>query len=87
MFYPNGDDQLRCRETLSDNDLTYIINSRMLYEHFVREGFKDIRDRGIWFEPAFPLTSYFFEEANKPSKFRLLCSSKQSAESILRGIE
>lgn len=56
MFYPNGDDRLRCAETLADPNLHFVINSRMLFEHFVNgpEPLPNIRARGVWFEPAFP---------------------------------
>lgn len=56
MFYAYGDDRLRCAETLADPDIRFIVNSEMLFEHLVNgcEKLPNIRDRGIWFEPAFP---------------------------------
>ncbi|HEY5331638.1 MAG TPA: methyltransferase domain-containing protein [Acidobacteriaceae bacterium] len=56
MFYPHGDDRLRCHETLSDPAVRMIVNSRLLFEHFVDgpEPLADLRDRAVWFEPAFP---------------------------------
>ena len=33
MFYPQGDDYLRCAETLSDPDIRFVVNSRLLFRH------------------------------------------------------
>jgi hypothetical protein len=56
MFYPYGDNRLRCAETLADPGINFIVNSEMLFEHLVNgcEKLPNIRDRGVWFEPAFP---------------------------------
>ena len=56
MFYPFGDDRLRCEQTLSEPDLLTIVNSRMLFDHLVAgpEPIPDLTDRADWFEPAFP---------------------------------
>jgi hypothetical protein len=56
MFYPFGDDRLRCAETLSEPGLRTLINTKMLFDHFVDgpDAVPGLRDRGDWFEPAFP---------------------------------
>jgi hypothetical protein len=33
MFYPFGDDRLRCAETLSEPGLRTLINTKMLFDH------------------------------------------------------
>jgi hypothetical protein len=57
MFYPHGDDRLRCAETLGDSDIRFIINSEMLFNHLAHgpDALPNIASRGVWFEPAFPL--------------------------------
>src|ERR1700683_5253578 len=37
MFYPYGDDHLLCQESLSDPCLRYVVNSRLLFDHFAAE--------------------------------------------------
>jgi SAM-dependent methyltransferase len=59
MFYPRGDDSLRCTELLSDPSLRFIINSQLLFEHFGSgpNAIPNIATHGVWFEPAFPAQS------------------------------
>ncbi|MBY0337375.1 MAG: methyltransferase domain-containing protein [Acetobacteraceae bacterium] len=56
MFYPRGDDRLRCAETLAEPGIPVIVNTEALFRH-LRAGPEPLlnldRD-GDWFEPAFP---------------------------------
>jgi hypothetical protein len=56
MFYPFGDDRLRCERTLSEPGLLTIVNSRLLFDHLVAgpDPIPSLADRADWFEPAFP---------------------------------
>lgn len=54
MFYPFGDDRLRCEATLRNDDIRFVVNTRLLFDHFVAEGLDNIARRGQAFEPAFP---------------------------------
>jgi hypothetical protein len=54
MFYPYGDDRLRCEGILQNRNIRFLINTKLLFDHFVRDGFANIEERGRWFEPAFP---------------------------------
>ncbi len=72
MFYPHGDDWIRCAETLGRSDIRFLINTRLLYEHFVDEGFENIAKRGTWFEPAFP-SSVFYPAPRVSGSKRRLC--------------
>ena len=57
MFYPLGDDYLRCTETLSENvfNLLYIVNSELLLDHLRNER---LAPGGTAFEPSFPERVY-----------------------------
>jgi 2-polyprenyl-3-methyl-5-hydroxy-6-metoxy-1,4-benzoquinol methylase len=55
MFYPLGDDHLRCSETLSDPDLLYLVNSELLLAHLHDEG---LAPGATAFEPSFPERLY-----------------------------
>lgn len=61
MFYAGGDDHLRCCEASAAPGLRYVVNTRLLYDHLRCSGFPQMGERGTWFEPAFPLGSYFHE--------------------------
>lgn len=61
MFYPHGDRHLRCAEVLARPGPTVVVNTRLLFEHLADSGLPDIAERGLWFEPAFPRTTYFAE--------------------------
>jgi hypothetical protein len=54
MFYPWGDGHRRCASVLASHEPRYAINSRLLYDHLVASGLGHLRERGTWFEPAFP---------------------------------
>ncbi len=61
MFYPFGDDRLRCEETLSSPDIHFVINSQLLFEHMTTgpDALANIRRNGVFFEPAFPESHYY----------------------------
>ena len=69
-FYPHGDERLRCAEILSDTELHFVVNSRMLYQHLIQgpEPLVSIRDRGIWFEPAFPETLFYDDREQRAQR-------------------
>jgi hypothetical protein len=56
MFYPFGDERLRCEQTLHEPDVLTVVNSRLLFDHLAEgpDAIPDLADRAIWFEPAFP---------------------------------
>ncbi|WP_250492649.1 class I SAM-dependent methyltransferase [Caballeronia sp. GAWG1-1] len=56
MFYPHGDDRLRCIETISDPDISVVVNSEILFDHLTKgpEPLPNLRSNGTCFEPSFP---------------------------------
>jgi O-antigen biosynthesis protein len=54
MFYPHGDEHLRCSRVLANSEVRFVLNTRLLFDHLVASGLTNIASRGIWFEPAFP---------------------------------
>lgn len=56
MFYPFGDERLRCAETLSEPALRTLVNTKMLFDHLVGgpDAIPGLESRSDWFEPAFP---------------------------------
>jgi hypothetical protein len=72
MFYPHGDEWLRCSEILADADIRIVVNSRLLYEHLTADGFGNLKTNAVWFEPAFPESVYFREERGRVERRRFL---------------
>lgn len=54
MFYPQGDDRLRCEAVLQRTDLRFVVNTELLRVHFVASGLTHFDAQAISFEPAFP---------------------------------
>lgn len=54
MFYPYGDEHLRCSKVLQDPSVRCVINTRLLYDHLVGSGLSHLTSSAMWFEPAFP---------------------------------
>ena len=55
MFYPLGDDHLRCTEVLSDPNMLFLVNSELLLTHLRGAG---LAPNGTAFEPSFPTRVY-----------------------------
>lgn len=72
MFYPVGDDWLRCHETLAREDLRFLVNTRLLHDHLIESGLGNITRCATWFEPAFP-DAVFHAGAAAPRTRRTLC--------------
>jgi 2-polyprenyl-3-methyl-5-hydroxy-6-metoxy-1,4-benzoquinol methylase len=73
MFYPRGDDRLRCSETLARTDLRMLVNSQLLYTHLAEgaEALPELAGRAQWFEPAFP-SRLFHDEGQRGDRRRFL---------------
>ena len=54
MFYPFGEERAQCERVLRTQDIRFIVNTRLLYEHLIDSGLEHLRENGRWFEPAFP---------------------------------
>lgn len=72
MFYPYGDDHLRCSSVLRSNGIRFVINTQLLFDHLVGQGFTNVAENGMWFEPAFPDNLYFPRCSTKSIKRTLM---------------
>jgi len=54
MFYPYGDDRMLCEQVLSNTKISFLINTKLLFDHLIQSGLKNIEMNGNYFEPAFP---------------------------------
>ena len=87
-FYPAGDDQLRCAETLRDPRIRIVTNTKLLADHLAGDGFTNIARNGLWFEPAFPPASYYYAPARAPKlNFFFYARPMNLRNLFYRGIE
>ncbi|MBE2184060.1 MAG: class I SAM-dependent methyltransferase [Anaerolineae bacterium] len=63
-FYPFNDERVRCSNVFQDPQITFILNTQLLYEYLVEEGFNNIRETGLWFEPAWPHELFYRDQTN-----------------------
>jgi O-antigen biosynthesis protein len=75
MFYPHGDDWLRCNELLERRDIRFLVNTELLYRHFIQTGLEHFRAHAEFFEPAFPASAFRASarkvDGSEPGKRRL----------------
>ena len=55
MFYPLGDERLRCAEILADPGVLRVVNSHLLLDHLRQDG---MAGEAVAFEPSFPRQLY-----------------------------
>jgi hypothetical protein len=93
MFYPFGDTRLRCEETLLSPDIHFVVNSQMLFEHLTTgpDALPNVRQNGIFFEPAFPESHYYPGVINRPPgskrNFVFYARPKNERNLYWRGLE
>lgn len=85
-FYDHGDNHLKCFQTLTDERLIPVVNSKLLYDYLCANGYENVKKNGIYFEPVFskkllkPNENTFKEKENyklffygRPSHQRNIC--------------
>ena len=72
MFYPAGDDQLRCARTLAHDGVHVVVNTQGLLDHLVGSGLPHLARSARAFEPAFPPTVYRPQPHGAGGKRRLM---------------
>lgn len=89
MFYPAGDEQLRCREVMDDTRVRFIINTAALRDHLVGDGVRGVSASSIAFEPAFPKGIYHREPqpAREKRRFFFYARPNNDRNLFLRGVE
>lgn len=70
MFYPHGDERLRCEQVLLREDIRFVVNSQLLFDHLAAAGLANVARHGMCFEPAFPRS--LFHPRAKTGKKRFM---------------
>jgi len=89
LFYPAGDQQIRCREVFCDTRLRFLVSTSALLNYLIADGMTGIAARGIAFEPAFP-SSIYYKEPRPPASKRRFCFYARPdipRDLFLRGLE
>ncbi len=71
MFYPPGDDYLRCERVLKSDTIHFVVNTQLLFDHFLSD-LPHIAHKGIWFEPAFPHEVFHRQEKQSEHKLKFM---------------
>ena len=89
LFYPSGDEQIACSEVMSDSRIRFAVNTSMLRDYLVAQGFENIGVNGTAFEPAFPENIYFHEmrQADDRRRFFFYARPDNVRNLFLRGLE
>ena len=53
LFYDHGDMHLKCLQTLTNDRLIPVVNSKLLYDYLIQSGYKNVASNGMFFEPVF----------------------------------
>ena len=73
MFYPHGDDRVRCGQTMAEPGLMIVVNSQLLFDHLADgpEPIPGLTDTGDWFEPAFPAAGRMLRQPDESGRRNL----------------
>lgn len=70
MFYPFGEERVHCEQVLRTEDIRFVINTRLLYDHLIATGLTHLNRTGCWFEPAFPTSLFHVRDRESGDKKR-----------------
>lgn len=89
LFYPAGDEQVACSEVLADPRIRFAINTSMLHDYLMAEGFENLAENGVSFEPAFPESMYFHQarSATERRRFFFYARPNNVRNLFWRGLE
>ena len=65
MFYAHGDDRMRASNVMERVDIQFLINTKLLYDHLISEGFEHFKSCAQWFEPSFAPHHYPNEKCSE----------------------
>lgn len=70
MFYAFGEDRVHCERILRNQDIRFVVNTRLLYDHLMATGLVHLESNGSWFEPAFPRSLFHSRPREQGAKKR-----------------
>lgn len=77
IFYPNSDQQVIIDQLLSDSNVVPVVNTKILYDFFLGNAYSNIKEQGVYFEPAFPqVTTSKVSVVAEDKKYKLFFYSR-----------
>lgn len=70
MFYPFGEERVHCEQVLRTEDIRFVVNTQLLYDHLIASGLTHLSRTGCWFEPAFPKSLFHVRDREPGGKKR-----------------
>ena len=73
FFYNYGDEHKWCYDMINNDNIDFIVNSKLLYDYFCNHGYTKIKEHGIYFEPAFSKDIYYANDDSfsRDKKYKL----------------
>ena len=62
FFYSYSDERFWCEKIMHSEQIDYIVNSKLLFDYLNDNGYKELIDNAMYFEPAFPEKLYSPDE-------------------------
>ena len=83
ISYSHNDYYLKCLNTLKNNRLIPIINTKILYDDLIQNGYVNVKENGTYFEPICDKNVYHIENIQKKEKYALYYDAMASSEEDL----
>lgn len=88
MFYPHGNLHLNATEVFLNDKIRFVVNTKLLYDHFLRSPDNNVASSSLWFEPAFPINSYYCNGRKGSNRqFLFYARPKTDRNLFVRGLE
>ncbi len=71
MFYPFGEERVHCEQVLRNEDIRFVVNTQLLFDHLTATGLSHLAGNGLWFEPSFPKSLFHRRQRAPGGKRRL----------------
>ena len=75
-----------CDQIMRSAEVQFVIKTRQLYDHFVSEGYENMRNHGVSFEPSFSDT-FFFREEKELAARKIFLFHAENKELLTRGVD
>ncbi len=80
---PKNDDNHHWREVFKNKRIKFIVNSKILFDQLVADGFDKMREDGAWFEPARPEGLFFPDDVRSEGRKNFFYTNSSNSEEFL----
>lgn len=79
---PKNDDNRRWLEFFKNKRIKFIVNSKILFDQLVADGFENMREDGAWFEPARPEGLFFPDDVRSDGRKNFFYTNSSNSEEL-----